>query len=247
MRQHILSLIVIFSVLACLSNCAGPSKKQRPLVFKDPDVEKKVEYLQAKLEIDQNDVESRMELGRIFLSEDMFGEAIGEFEKVLSIDSNHIPAYLFLSLAFQKRPDPNLPKAAELLEQASQLAPDDANVHLNLAQVYDKQKEDEKAIGEFNKAVELSDDPAILVSAHLGLMAIYKKQGESEKAADEYRAAYQIYPGVEEMIKQAEINRITPVPKYAGEEFRDNGLHPSLEKRIKRARKEVLKISGEKK
>ena len=247
MRRNILFLIVILCVLVCLSNCAGPATKERPLVFKDPDAEKQAEYLQQKLKTDPNDAESRMELGRIFLSESMPGKAINQFEQVLNIEHNHIQAHLLLSLALQKFPNPNLSQAAKLLENASELARDNADVRLNLAQIYDKLKKDDKAISEFKKTIELSDEPATLVSAHLGLMAIYKKQGELEKANEQYDAAYKIYPGVEEMIKQVEINRITPAPKYAGEEFRDGeGLHPTLEKRIKRAREEILKISGEK-
>ncbi|MBI4707974.1 MAG: tetratricopeptide repeat protein [Candidatus Omnitrophica bacterium] len=213
--------------------------------FKDDKTEKRVEYLQDRLRINPNDVESHMELGKIFLKEDFNEEAINEFEQVLNVDSNYIHAYLLLSLALQKRPKPDLLRVAGLLETATQIAPDNADVHLNLAQVYDKLKKEEEAIAEFKKAIELSNDPAILVSAHLGLMAIYKKQGDSLKAKEEYEAAYKIYPAVEEMIKQAEINHITPPPRYAGEGFReDDGLHPSYEERIKRLREEIRKILG---
>lgn len=242
MRRNILSIVFALCASICLSGCADTRTKEESLVFGDPNAEKEVEYLQEKLKVNQSDIESRMKLGRVFLSEDMFDEAIGEFEKVLSSDSNHIQASLLLALAFQKHPNPNLTEAAKLLERACELAPDNADVHLNLAQIYDRQKEHEKAIAEFDKAIELSDDPVTLISAHLGLMAIYEKQGESEKADEQYDAAYEIYPGVEEMIEQAEIQSITPSPKYVGEEFRDDeGVHPPLEKRIKRAREEMKK------
>lgn len=233
-------------MLICLSNCAHPPVKERTSAFNDPDIEKEVQYLQGKLEIDQDDAESRMELGSIFLSENMFKEAIGEFEKVVSIDSGHIKAYLLLSLALQRCPNPDLSKAAELLENACELSPDNADVHLNLAQIYDKLEKDEMAINEFDNAIELSDDPATLVSSHLGLMAIYRKLGELEKSDEEYDAAYEIFPDIEKMIKLAEINRITPAPKYAGSEFREgDGIHPTLEKRIKRIREEISKMSGD--
>jgi len=238
------SIIVALCASVFLPHCAGPPAKQ-PLVFTDPQTEEQAKRLQSQLQTKPNDVESRMELGKIYLSEYMIPEAIGEFERVLKIDPNHIQAYLLLSLTIQKCPEPNLPRAAKLLGKASELAPDNADVHLNLAQVYDKQEQDEKAIREFERAIELSDDPATLVSAHLGLMAIHKKRGESEKADEHYDAAYEIYPGVQEMIKQAEIDRVTPAPKYAGEEFRaEDGFHPSLERRIEHARKEISEISG---
>ncbi|MEW5766346.1 MAG: tetratricopeptide repeat protein [bacterium] len=75
-------------------------------------------------------------MGKIFLKEDFIEEAIGEFKQVLDVDSNYIPAYLLLSLALQKCPNPDLLRVVELLEKAVQVAPDNADVHLNLAQVY---------------------------------------------------------------------------------------------------------------
>lgn len=244
MLRNISCLIVISCMAVVLVGCAH-SPKQRPLIFKDDNTEKRAEYLQNSIRVNPNDVESRMELGKIFLKEDFNEEAINEFEQVLNVDSNNIQAYLLLSLALQKRPKPDLIRVIGLLNKATQIAPDNSDVHLNLAQVYDKLQKEEEAITDFKKAIELSNDPAVLVSAHLGLMAIYKKQGESAKAKEEYEAAYKIYPGVEEMIKQAEISLITPEPKYAGEEFRKgDGLHPSHEERIKRLREEIRKMSG---
>lgn len=244
MLRNIFCIIVVFCMAGVLLSCAH-SPKQGTLIFKDDKTEKRVEYLQDSLRINPNDVEARLELGRIFLKEDFYEEAINEFQQVLNVDSNYIHAYLLLSLALQKRPKPDLLRVAGLLEKANQVAPDNADVHLNLAQVYDKLKKEEKAITEFKKTIELSNDPAILVSAHLGIMAIYKRQGDSAKAKKEYDAAYKIYPGVEEMIKQAEISHITPPPRYAGEGFREgDGLHPSYEERIKRLREEIRKMLG---
>jgi len=247
MQRDIVFIVSILCVSLYVSSCSHAPAKENSWVFKDPDNEQKVRNLQSKLLMDQNNVESRMELGRIFLSEDMFKEAISEFEKVLSLDSTCVQANLLLSLAYQKLPNPDLSEAAGLLENAAELAPDNADVHLNLAQIYDKLNEDTRAIREFNRAIELSDDGATLVSAHLGLMAVYKKQGELEKAEEQYNAAYRIFPGVEQMLKQAEIDRITPAPRYVGGEFReDTGTHPSLETRIERAQQEVSKMKGEK-
>lgn len=212
------------------------------LVFKDSENEKRVEYFQERLRVNPNDAEIRMELGRLFLSETMIKQAITEFEKVLAIDSNNIQAHLLFSLALQQGPKPDLKKAVEILEKASHWETRNADVHLSLGQIYNEQREEDRAINEFNKAIELSNDPSTLVSAHLGLMAVYKKRGQLRKAQEEYEAAYNIFPGVEEMIKQVEINRMTPVPQYSG----DGGLHPFPEERIKKIR-EKMSNQGENK
>lgn len=226
-----------------LLGCAHTSMKQGSLIFKNLDNEKRVKHLREHLIVNYSDVKKRIELGRIFLSEDMIEEAIIELEKVANTDSENVESLLLLSLAFQKMTNPNLEKSVMLLEKASQIEPNNADVHLNLGQVYSKIGDENKSINEFNRTIELSNDLAALVSAHLGLMAIYKKQGELEKANKEYESAYKIYPDVEEMIKQVEISHITPTPQYAGEEFRgDDRLHPSLEERIERATEEIRKI-----
>jgi len=246
LRTGLIAIVVL--ALGVLLGCARSSVKQKTLIFGNTENEKRAENLKGKLKVNSNDAESRMELARIFLSEDMIEDAIAEYEKVLDIDSQNIQAYLLLSSVLQKRQNPDLQKIAVLLEKATKIAPDNADIHLNLAQIFDKQAEEGKAINEFNKAIELSDDPATLVSAHLGLMAIYKEQGNFERANAEYELAYTIYPGIEEMIKQAEINRITPAPKYAGEEFRgevEDGIHPQHEERITRIQKEIKKVSEE--
>jgi tetratricopeptide (TPR) repeat protein len=246
-RRTILSLSGVVCLFSCLAGCAGPSAKRQAIGFKDPQKEERARYLQSELAIRPDAVESRVELGRIYLSEYMLPEAEREFRKILEFDSNFIQAYLLLSLTLQKCPNPDLTKVANLLETASEIAPDDASVHLNLAQVYDDLEKLQGAIGEFQRAIDLSEDAATSISAHLGLMAIYGELGESEKAQEHYDAAYEIYPGVEQMIRQAEISQLTPPPRYAGREFgQGSGLHPSLEKRMRHAQQEIQRIANEK-
>lgn len=248
MQRHTLYIIVIIWGTCFLWSCSHTPKKQGGLILKEIKTEERVGYLREQLKKKPDDVEMRVELGKIFLSEDMVEEAIVQLERAVSIDSKNIEGLLLLSLALQKLREPKLKNAAMLLEKASKIEPNNADVHLNLGQVYEKQGWEESAISEFNRAVELSNDPATLISAHLGLMAIYKKRGQSEKANKEYEAAYKIYTGVEELIKEVEIDSITPPPEYAGEEFMDGDpLHPLLEERIRRAREEILKISREEK
>lgn len=240
MSRFTLSFIGILNIIVFSWSCAHAPTSV--LVFKDSESEKKVEYLQEKLKTNPDDAEARMKLGRIFLSEAMINQAIIEFEKVVAIDPQHIQAYLLLSLALQQGKNPDLKKAMELLEKASKIKPDNADVHLNFGQIYNKLMEEEKAIDEFSKAIELSNDPSTLLSAHLGLMAIYKRQGDLKKAQEEYEAACKIFPGVEKLIKQAEVDRITPTPKYPGE----GGFHPFPEERIKKIREKMANPGGEK-
>jgi Tfp pilus assembly protein PilF len=233
----------VLSILFC--GCTHSSAKAKAFTFKDPAIALDAQRLQDRLKVSPTDTKSRLELGRLYLSEDMPDAAIGEFENIIGHDSANVQVMCLLALAYQRRLPPSLDKAAGVLEKAAQIAPDDADVHLSLGQVDDKLKQENNAIAEFRRTIELSMDPATLVSAHLGLMAIYRRQGDSSNAKAEYDAAYAIYPGVEELIRQAEINRMTPVPTYVGEPAgRSDGLHPTLEERIQRLRKELSSTGG---
>jgi Tfp pilus assembly protein PilF len=247
-RKPVNGLLLIFFTAALACGCSGRAVQRENLVFQDAETEREVEYLRGQLRINPDDADRRVELGRLLLSEHMTENAVAEFEQAIRIDSCDIQAHLLLSLALQKRRDPDLARAAWLLERASQMEPHNENVHLSLGQVYHKLGEEEKAKAEFEETISLSEDTATMVSSHLGLAAIYEQQGDSVRANEQYRMACQTYPELKEIMKQAEINRICPAPKYAGEEFREeDGLHPPLELRIKQALEEIRNLPGEKK
>ncbi len=233
-------------ITGLVGGCGGPAPQKRAPVFSSVQAEERVAELRSEIESYPGDPNRHIELGKIFLAEEYPEAAAREFEEALTLGRQHVQVHLLLALALQKQPQPDLTRATALLEKAVELSPQDAQAHLNLAQVYDKLGESRKAVTEFQRAIELSDDPAVLVSAHLGLMALYQKQGELDKAGEEYDAACRIYPGVEDMIVQAEINRSTPAPLYPGDpRKKGKGLHPSLETRMKRAREAISQMNGE--
>jgi len=128
----------------------------------------------------------------------------------------------------------------DALEKASKESPSNADLHLYLAHAYNNVKEEDRAIEEFKSAIKFSKEETILVSAHLAIAAIYKRRGESSKADEEYESARKIYPGVDDMVKEAQINSITPSPKYCGEAFsEEGGMYPKLEARSENVRKEL--------
>lgn len=189
--------------------------------------------------------DAKIAAGKAYLAGGMYEKAEREFNEAITIDTCSAQAYLLAALAIRKGKKPDPKKAVSLLEKAVRIAPDDAGVHLELAQAYAEKGAQTLAEREFESAINLSRDDAILVSAHLGLMAIYEKKGDVEKAEKEYETAKTIFPGVDEMIKQAEIARLSPSPVYAGGGASQEGsYHPFLEDRIKDAEEAIDKTEG---
>jgi len=234
-------LLCIFSVVIFLCSAVyGAEKKSKELSVEHA-VDTKLAALQEQVKHNPADIAGRIELGKAYLTNGMCVEAEKEFNAAIKIDSRCSRAYLLSALAVRKQEKPDLKKALPLLKKAIQIAPDDGAVHLSLAQAYADTKSNDKAVLEFARAIRLSQDDAIAVSAHLGLIAIYEKQGKTEKAKKEYEAARTIFPGVDEIIKEAEIARLTPSPVYAGGGAEEGSYHPFLEDRIKHAEEEINK------
>jgi Tfp pilus assembly protein PilF len=197
---------------------------------------------EKQIKYNSTSVSDRIERGKAYLAEGMYEKAEQEFNTAIEMDSTCAQAYLLSALTVRKQKKPDLKKALSLVEKAVGIAPDDGAVRLNLAEVYTEMGSDDKAEREFKNAINLSRDDAILVSAHLGLMAVYEKKGDAEGAGREYDAAKAIFPGVDEIIKRAEIARLSPSPVYAGSPASQEGsYHPFLEDRIKHAEEAIDK------
>lgn len=241
-KNRLIALLAFGGGALGLLNCSS----YKPPAYANIDNKNRASVLEKKIETDPGDVESRMELSRIYMEEDLYRLAVPELEKVVELDPARIEAYLLLSLALQRGPDPDLDKVESILESALVLAPDNADVHLHLAQVSVSLAKEDRAEAEFIRALELSRDAATLVSTHLGLMSIYQKRGEAEKAQWEYEQAKMICPQLDGLLKQAEINLITPAPDYGGgDSFQVGGSHPPFEKRILELQKLIHEQNGE--
>lgn len=237
-------LAVVAALLSMSLGCGAPqSTFKRETIYKSTKNEERVRQLQEHLKASPSDLDSNMELGRIYLDEGMVENAICSYEKVISQNPNNVRARLVLAIAYQMRERPNLVGAAKLLEEAKNLAPQQADIFLNLAQVYQKMDFRIQAIQNFEKALKLAREPDTMIAALLGLAGVYKRQGNPAKAQEAYDKARQIFPGIDDIVKQYEIDMSTPTPVYAGSDIKgQEGTHPHLEERAKRARERINKL-----
>ncbi len=229
------------------AGCASLSSSTRaPRVFKDAETEQRALALHAELARHPEDLNRHLALGKLYLSEDLAEDAAREFESALHLNPRHPEAYLLLAAALRQRRVPHRQRIVALLEEAVRMAPEHADTHLHLAQAYVEDKESDRAIRQFERVTELSREPITLIAAHLGLMAIYEQRHEPDKARAAYERARAIDPGIDELLKQAELARLTPPPTYGGEELQgESPMHPQLEERMRRAREQILRMEHE--
>jgi Tfp pilus assembly protein PilF len=245
-RNHLYQALIIAIIINNIG-CAHPQSKNNPIYYYSEN-ERKVAELKSQLSFNPQDVSARLELGKIYLSEGFIKKAIQEFSLVLKIDEKNLPAHLLISSAIQKQRNPDLSQALKILDKALKIYPNSAEVHLNIAQVYQQKKHEKEALNHFQKALELTSDPQILLAGHLGMMSIYRNRGENGKATLEYEAARKIYPQVDKLIAEMEIKQKGATLAIPAEEFGGYGSdsHPSFEKRIELIKKTILNLDKEK-
>ncbi len=84
-----------------------------------------------------------------------------------------------------------LDEAADQLEKALHIKPDDARAHTNLGTVLEKQGRLEEAVAQHREALRIKPDYA---KAHTNLGAVYAKQGKLVEATRQFREAVRLRP-----------------------------------------------------
>lgn len=118
-----------------------------------------------------DDADSFYSLGVLLLNEGRYAEAVDVLNGLTQIDSEHLEGHINLAVAQVNVED--LEGAERSYKQAIAIAPDAANSHYNLGNLYWQQDRYEEALQAYGKAAQLdpSDDDALynLAITHLAL------------------------------------------------------------------------------
>ncbi len=120
------------------------------------DSEKQVRILKELAEKYPKEKDVHRELGAYYRSNDMYAEAIDEYQAALGL----IPSdgFILNALAYTYSDMGNLEKAAELFEKYAALYPDDANPVDSMAEQYFRMGRLDEAIANYKKAQEIKPD-----------------------------------------------------------------------------------------
>ena len=119
-----------------------------------------VKAYQQFLKRDPNNKEAHNNLGAAYFRMGNYEAAIAEFKSTLKLDPNSKGIKDNLAIAYHKQGSVLLERkaysqAAEKFEKGLDIAPDDANLHLNLAQVYQRLEKWNNATSHIEKAMVL--------------------------------------------------------------------------------------------
>ena len=147
--------------------------------FARGDYDKCIEHCKMGLQIKPTDVRIHNVLGMAHVKKGMLDKAVMEFNKIIDINSDFVPAYLNLAKINLKL---NQPGVAEILyKTALQLKPDTVEARLGLGVSYALMGNHTNAIAEFEVVREKHPDN---VSIHISLSRSYFALGENNKAQE---------------------------------------------------------------
>ena len=107
----------------------------------------------------RDDLKTANLLGRAYLGARQFDKAVTPLEKIARTDPRNGQAWLYYGIALSR--SKKMRKAMEALEITIQLMPDSAAALLELAYVYESDKQYQQALRIYEKAYTVTSDPAI--------------------------------------------------------------------------------------
>jgi tetratricopeptide (TPR) repeat protein len=92
-----------------------------------------VHYLSLAIQYDPNQIESYLELGKVYQDRRQHQDALSTYQKAINLSSEDYRSYYLAGLALKDGKD--YAAAENMLRRASQLAPDEPHVHRLLSAV----------------------------------------------------------------------------------------------------------------
>ncbi|MCI0485809.1 MAG: tetratricopeptide repeat protein [Blastocatellia bacterium] len=111
-----------------------------------------------RLLVIRDDLKTANILGRAYLGARQFDKAVTPLEKIARANTDNGQAWLYYGIALSR--SKKMRKAMEALEMTIQLMPDSAAALLELAYVYESDKQYQQALRIYEKAYNVTNDPA---------------------------------------------------------------------------------------
>jgi tetratricopeptide (TPR) repeat protein len=148
------------------------------------DGEGAVQQFRAAVKANPKEPNVHFVLGYLMWTRKQFDEAIAEFKAELANDSENNQAMLYLGDIYVRLGQ--FATAKDILEKAAKYPTTDPLIHLDMGIVYMETDDQNDAVRELKKAIEMDPDS---VNAHFRLAKVYLSMGRKDEAKAEFALA----------------------------------------------------------
>jgi len=139
-------------------------------------------HFRAALNIDEMNVDTHLNLARLYEETRQNDLALGEYYQALRLDSRRVEAHFGVALVLSRQGDSRA--AIQKYREVLSIKPDHKLAYLNLGQLHEERNELDDAVKCYREAIRI--DPR-LVQARLGLALLLYRLGYINDAADEMK------------------------------------------------------------
>lgn len=147
-------------------------------------------HFKTALDIDEENVDTHLNLARLYDATDQTDLAVGEYYQVLHRQPDHLDAHFGLARILARQGDSR--GAIQKYRDVLAIQPGHKTTYLNLGQLHEERNEFADAIRCYREAISI--DPRF-VSARLNLALLLYRLGQINEALDEMRTIREIDPG----------------------------------------------------
>ncbi|MCP5004842.1 MAG: tetratricopeptide repeat protein [Planctomycetes bacterium] len=159
------------------------------LEYEKGNYDKCIEYCRKGLKTSPSDILFHQFLGMSYMAKNMLDKAVTEFNKILDINSDYVPAYLSLARIYLGKKQFEV--AERLFKMVLKIKPDDANALMGLGNTYALMGRHQEAIDKYNKVAGSKPGD---VSVRLQLAMSYSASGNDDMAEDAIKKALELDP-----------------------------------------------------
>ena len=111
-----------------------------------------IESIKASIKADTQNPTLHMKLGNIYLQECIYDSAIAQYQEVLSLQPQFIPAMYGLATIYSEKNE--VSSAINILQKIKKIQPNNPDVYYDMACIYAKQNMTKESIGWLNQAID---------------------------------------------------------------------------------------------
>jgi len=160
------------------------------LYFRSQMYPQAIEYYQRAMELRPNDANIAYNLGLLYDEQGEWDSAIEYYRRALAIDPNYADAHYNLAAIFAEQKQNSTQSRAEL-EKMIAIVPGDVSAHIRLAQLYEAENENTKALEQYQIASQIDTDNLNLL---LTVGRLAERLKEAAVAEDAYLRVLDLHP-----------------------------------------------------
>ena len=186
MKRLLVYLFTIF-LLPTSAALAKDAVAYFDLASKSSTAKKKIEYFSKALELDPNLASAYAKRGMLYYFQGKYQKVIEDFENYTRLKPDNADGYRMLGMAYLN--GGNYDAAIASFSQSLKIDQDLISALCYRAEAYRRSGQDEKALNESTKAIQLAREPRVLADAYITRAKVYRKLGFQDKALADIRAA----------------------------------------------------------